>query len=33
VGFELFFDRYESLHKYVRKRFKTWDKFAANRDG
>jgi hypothetical protein len=33
VGFELFFDRYESLHKYVRKRFKTWDKYAASRDG
>ena len=32
-GFDLFFDHYESLHKYVRKRFKTWGKYAASRDG
>lgn len=32
VGFELFFDGYDALHKYVRKRFKTWDRFAATRD-
>ena len=32
-GFELFFDGYQSLHEYVRRRFKTWDKYAASRDG
>jgi Fe-S-cluster containining protein len=31
-GFELFFDSYDALLNYVRKRFKTWDKFAASRD-
>ena len=31
-GFELFFDGYDSLHKYVRRRFKTWKKYAATRD-
>ena len=25
-GFELFFDSYESLNKYCKKRFKNWDK-------
>jgi Fe-S-cluster containining protein len=31
-GFELFFDGYDALLKYVRKRFKTWERFAASRD-
>jgi Fe-S-cluster containining protein len=31
-GFELFFNGYDDLHKYVHKRFKTWKKFAATRD-
>ena len=31
-GFELFFDSYDSLLSYVKKRFKTWGKFAAGRD-
>ena len=31
-GFELFFDGYDALLKYVRKRFKTWAQFAASRD-
>jgi Fe-S-cluster containining protein len=31
-GFELYFDGYESLLKYVRRRFKTWEKYAATRD-
>ena len=31
-GFELYFDGYESLLKYVRRRFKTWEKYAASRD-
>jgi Fe-S-cluster containining protein len=31
-GFELFFDSYDSLLSYVKKRFKTWGKFAASRD-
>jgi hypothetical protein len=30
-GFELFFDSYESLYKYVRRRFKTWGRYAASR--
>lgn len=25
-GFELFFDSYESLHKYCKKRFKKWER-------
>jgi hypothetical protein len=25
-GFELFFDSYESLHKYCKKRFKRWER-------
>jgi Fe-S-cluster containining protein len=31
-GFELFFDGYQSLHEYVCKRFRTWDRYAASRD-
>ena len=31
-GFELFFDGYDSLLAYVRKRFKTWGKYASSRD-
>jgi Fe-S-cluster containining protein len=31
-GFELFFDGYNSLLRYVRKRFRTWNKYAASRD-
>ena len=31
-GFDLFFDGYDALLKYVRKRFKTWDRYAATRD-
>jgi hypothetical protein len=30
-GFDLYFDGYESLYDYVRKRFRTWDKYAAKR--
>ena len=32
VNFELFFDSYTTLLKYIKKRFKGWDKFAASRD-
>ncbi len=32
-GFELYFDGYDALLKYCRKRFKTWDKRMARRDG
>jgi len=31
-NFELFFDGYDALHRYVRRRFRTWDHFAATRD-
>ena len=31
-GFELFFADYAALLKYVRKRFKGWEKYAATRD-
>jgi Fe-S-cluster containining protein len=31
-GFELYFNGYDDLHKYVCQRFKTWEKFAATRD-
>ena len=31
-GFDLFFDGYDSLLGYVRKRFKTWEHFASTRD-
>ncbi len=31
-GFELFFDGYDSLHKYISRRFKGWNKYAATRD-
>ena len=29
-GFELFFDGYEALLKYCKKRFKSWDKFKKS---
>ena len=32
ANFELFFDSYGTLLKYVRQRFKSWDKYAASRD-
>jgi len=28
----LFFDGYDALLKYVRRRFRTWGKYAATRD-
>ena len=31
-GFDLYFDGYDALLQYVRKRFKTWKHFAATRD-
>jgi Fe-S-cluster containining protein len=31
-GFELFFEDYTALLNYVRKRFKTWHRYAASRD-
>lgn len=31
-GFELFFEDYDALHKYVRRRFKGWNKYATTRD-
>ena len=31
-GFELFFPDYSSLLEYVRKRFRTWHKYAGSRD-
>ena len=31
-GFDLFFDGYDALLKYVRRRFKTWSHYAATRD-
>ncbi len=31
-GFDLFFDGFDSLLSYVRKRFRTWDRYAASRD-
>ncbi|MEZ5543268.1 MAG: YkgJ family cysteine cluster protein [Pseudomonadota bacterium] len=31
-GFDLFFEDYAALLKYVKKRFKTWHKYAASRD-
>ena len=31
-GFDQYFDGYDALLKYVRKRFKTWQHFAATRD-
>jgi Fe-S-cluster containining protein len=30
-GFDLYFTDYESLLRYCRKRFRTWDRFAATR--
>lgn len=31
-GFDLFFEDYAALLKYVKKRFKTWNSYAASRD-
>ena len=31
-NFELYFDSYTSLLKYIKQRFKSWDRFAASRD-
>jgi len=31
-GFDLFFENYPSLLKYVKNRFRTWDKYASTRD-
>ena len=31
-GFDLYFEGYDALLTYVRKRFKTWNHFAATRD-
>jgi Fe-S-cluster containining protein len=31
-GFDLYFDGYEALLKYVRRRFRTWDRYATSRD-
>jgi hypothetical protein len=31
-GFDLFFEDYDALLKYVKRRFKTWSKYASTRD-
>lgn len=31
-GFDLYFDGYDALLDYVRRRFRTWDRYAASRD-
>jgi Fe-S-cluster containining protein len=31
-GFDLFFEDYDALLKYVKRRFKTWSKYATTRD-
>ncbi|MDH5516147.1 MAG: YkgJ family cysteine cluster protein [Gammaproteobacteria bacterium] len=31
-GFDLYFQDYAALLKYVKRRFKTWDRYAADRD-
>ena len=31
-GFDLYFEDYPALRRYVKKRFKTWDRYAQSRD-